>query len=74
VPHLYHGALERDTLCWCSSNDNDPLVSTNMDMTDKERAFGYFSDLFQNDDILKLPAKIELLKAKEGIFNEENLI
>ena len=45
-----------------------------MDMTDKERALGYFSDLFQNDDIPKLPAKIELLKAKEAIKILKNLI
>ena len=36
-----NGALERDALCLCSSNDDEPLVSTNMDMTDKERALGY---------------------------------
>ena len=69
-----NGALERDALCLCSSNDAEPLISTNMDMTDKERALGYFSDLFQNDDIPKLPAKIELLKAKEAIKILRNLI
>ena len=57
-----NSALERDALCLCSSNDDEPLVSTNMDMTDKERALGYFSDLFKKDDITKLPDKIELLK------------
>ena len=67
-------ALERDALCLCSTNNDEPLVSTNMDMTDKERALGYFSDLFKNDDIPKLPAKIELLKAKEAIKILRNLI
>ena len=69
-----NGALERDALCLCSSNDDEPLVSTSIDMTDKKRALGYFSDLFQNDDIPKLPAKIELLKAKEAIKILRNLI
>ena len=39
-------ALEKDALCLCSLDEEEPLLTTNIDLTDKERALLYFSDLF----------------------------
>ena len=49
-------------------------MSTNMELTERERAMSHFKQLFKKEEIPKLPAKLELLKAKEAIKILRNLI
>ena len=69
-------ALAEDALSLCSRNDGqgEPLMSTNMELTERERAMSHFKQLFKMEEIPKLPAKLELLKAKEAIKILRNLI
>ena len=69
-------ALAEDALSLCSRNDDqgEPLMTTNMELTERERAMSHFKQLFKMDENPKLPAKLELLKAKEAIKILRNLI
>ena len=67
-------ALKVDTLSLCSRNSLEPLLTTNIEMTEKERALRYFKTCFKSKDIPRLPASLELLNAKEVLIYLRTLI
>ena len=54
-------ALEKDALNLCSVDSNEPLLTTNIELTDKDRALHFFKELFKVDKFPELPATLELL-------------